>query len=164
MRSVLATLLLCLALPAHADILTGKVVRVADGDTVTILDSSNQQHKIRLMGIDAPEKKQAFGQRSKQSLSEMVAGKTVRVDWNKRDRYRRIVGKILLDGRDVNLEQVKRGMAWHYKAYEREQDVEDRSAYAQAEHQAQSKHIGLWADANTLAPWEFRSIQRSTSR
>ena len=150
------TLLLSLALPAHADILTGKVVRVADGDTVTILDSSNQQHKIRLMGIDAPERKQAYGQRSKQSLSEMVAGKTVRVDWNKRERYRRVVGKILLDGRDVNLEQVKRGMAWHYKAYEREQDVEDRSAYAQAEYQAQRGKVGLWADARAIAPWDFR--------
>lgn len=153
---VVLALLLCLALPAYADLLTGKVVRVADGDTVTILDASNQQHKIRLMGIDAPERKQAYGQRSKQSLSEMVAGKTVSVDWNKRDRYKRIVGKILLDGRDVNLEQVKRGMAWHFKAYEREQDVEDRSAYAQAEYQAQRGKVGLWADAKALAPWEFR--------
>lgn len=158
--TTLAALLLCLALPAYADILTGKVVRVADGDTVTILDSSNQQRKIRLVGIDAPERKQAYGQRSKQSLSEMVAGKTVSVDWNKRDRYKRVVGKILLDGRDINLEQVKRGMAWHYKAYEREQDVEDRSAYAQAEYQAQRGKVGLWADARALAPWEFRKAKK----
>jgi len=159
MRFLLVVAWLALPLLVHADILTGKVVRVADGDTVTILDSSRQQHKIRLMGIDAPERKQAYGQRSKQSLSEMVAGKTVSVDWNKRDRYRRIVGKILLDGRDVNLEQVKRGMAWHYKAYQREQDVEDRSAYAQAEDQAQRSKAGLWADARALAPWDWRRLQ-----
>lgn len=159
MHIAILALLLSLALPAYADILTGKVVRVADGDTVTVLDSSNTPHKIRLMGIDAPERKQAYGQRSKQSLSEMVAGKTVSVDWNKRDRYKRIVGKILLDGRDVNLEQVKRGMAWHYKAYEREQDVEDRSAYAQAEYGAQRGKVGLWADARALAPWEFRRLR-----
>ena len=80
---VALAILLCLALPVHAGIITGKVVRVADGDTITVLDSSNTQNKIRLMGIDAPEKAQAFGQQSKQSLSEMVAGKSVSVDWNK---------------------------------------------------------------------------------
>ena len=156
MKYVFAALL-CISLSAHAGILTGKVVRVADGDTLTILDSAQQQHKIRLSGIDAPEKAQAFGQRSKQSLSGMVAGKTVSVDWNKRDRYKRIVGKVLLDGRDVNLEQVRRGMAWHYKAYEREQDVEDRSVYAQAEYEAQQGKVGLWVDPKAIPPWDFRN-------
>jgi endonuclease YncB( thermonuclease family) len=78
----------------HADTLTGRVVNVADGDTVTVLDANHQQHKIRLQGIDAPEKAQPFGQRSKESLSAMVFNKDVRVEWEKRDKYKRIVGKV----------------------------------------------------------------------
>jgi len=79
---------------AHADTLTGRVVGVADGDTITVLDANRQQHKIRFQGIDAPEKAQPFGQRSKQNLSRMVFGKDVRVEWDKRDKYKRIVGKV----------------------------------------------------------------------
>lgn len=156
MRQLLLAGLLCLSLTAHSETLTGRVVKVADGDTVTILDSTNTQHKIRLSGIDAPERKQAFGSRSQQALSADVFGKTVTVDWNKRDKYRRIVGKILIDGHDVNLKQIQRGMAWHYKAYEREQDVSDRSIYAQAEYQAQRDKVGLWVDKDSVAPWDFR--------
>lgn len=151
-----ALLLLLLSQSASADSITGRVVKVADGDTVTILDNTNIQHKIRLLGIDAPERKQAFGTRSQQALSEDVFDKTVEVDWNKRDRYRRIVGKILINGQDVNLKQVQRGMAWHYKKYESEQDVADRSVYAQAEYQAQRERVGLWTDKDPLAPWDFR--------
>ena len=94
-----------------------QVIKVVDGDTITILDANKEQFKIRLSGIDAPEKKQAFGNVSKQSLSEMIAGKEVTIDYNKRGRYGRIIGKVLLDSKDINLEQVKRGLAWHYKQY-----------------------------------------------
>ena len=155
---VLAALLFCLPLLANADTLIGKVVKVSDGDTITILDNSNQQHKIRFSGIDAPEKSQAFGQRSKQSLANLIAGKTVKVDWNKRDRYRRIIGKVLLAGIDINLQQIKNGLAWHYKAYEREQDVEDRSIYAHYEYVAQEARKGLWSDDSPIAPWVFRKL------
>src|SRR5882762_6909386 len=119
-----------------AQTLTGRVVRVADGDTVTVLDSSNTQHRIRLEGIDAPESHQAFGTQSKKSLSEMVFGKDVTVVFQKTDQYGRLVGKIVLAGKDINLEQVKAGMAWHYKDYQREQTAEDRELYAQAEDEA----------------------------
>jgi endonuclease YncB( thermonuclease family) len=141
---------------ADADALTGKVVGVADGDTITVLDDTNTQHKIRLSGIDAPEKKQPFGQRSKQSLSDLVFSKTVTVETGKTDRYGREVGKVLVDGLDANLEQVKRGMAWHYKAYEREQSAIDRKVYAEAENEAKAARRGLWADADPVPPWEFR--------
>jgi len=117
---------------ANVDILLGKVIHVQDGDTITVLDDTNTQHKIRLSGIDAPEKREAFGNISKQSLADMVAGQAVAVDWVKADKYRRKVGKVMLAGLDVNLMQVKRGLAWHYKAYEREQPVIDRLAYADA--------------------------------
>jgi endonuclease YncB( thermonuclease family) len=107
-------------------IFDGRVVGVADGDTITVLDSSNQNHVIRLQGIDAPEKSQAFGTKSKQTLSQDVFDKVVTIEWSKRDGYRRIVGKVLLDGHDVCLEQVRAGMAWHYKYYQDEQTPEDR--------------------------------------
>ena len=88
----------------QAATLSGRVVGVADGDTITILDSSNTQYKIRLAGIDAPEKKQPFGNVSKKSLSDMVYGKQISVDYNKQDRYGRTVGKVIVDGVDANLE------------------------------------------------------------
>ena len=150
--------ILLLALHAHADAdaLTGKVVGVLDGDTITVLDDTNTQHKIRLSGIDAPEKKQPFGQRSKQSLSDMVFDKEVTVATTKRDKYKREVGKVLVGGIDANLEQVKRGMAWHYKAYEREQSAIDRKVYADAENEAKAARLGLWADLEPVPPWDFR--------
>ena len=94
---------------------------VSDGDTVTVLDAERHQHKVRLAGIDAPEKAQAFGQASKISLSDQIFGREVAVTWVKRDHFGRIVGKISVDHRDVCLEQVRRGMAWHYKQYARDQ-------------------------------------------
>ena len=105
---------------------TGKVIRVADGDTITILDPSNTQLKIRLNKIDAPEKAQAFGQRSKQHLSDIVFGRSVTVTWDEKDRYGRILGTVWLDGRDINLQMVRDGFAWHYKRYD------STPAYAQA--------------------------------
>ena len=122
-RALLLTL--CCTL-CQAATITGQVVGVADGDTITVLDASKSQHKIRLSGIDAPEKAQAFGQRSKQSLSDLVFGKTVQIDTGKTDRYGRELGKVLVDGMDANLAQIKSGMAWHYKAYQSEQSPEDR--------------------------------------
>lgn len=133
------------------------VIAVSDGDTVTVLDAVKAQHKIRLSGIDAPEKKQPYGQRSKQSLSGLVFNQRVTVEWNKRDRYGRIVGKVVLpSGADANLQQIKRGMAWHYKAYEREQTPKDRVAYSGAERAAREARVGLWQDAQAVPPWEFR--------
>ena len=91
--------------------LSGKVVRVSDGDSITVLDSGNRQHKIRLMGIDAPEKAQPFGTKSRESLSSMVAGRHVTVAWQKKDRYGRVLGVVFADGRDVGLIQIERGFA-----------------------------------------------------
>lgn len=147
---------LVLTLQANADTLLGHVTHVADGDTITLLDSSNTQHKIRLAGIDAPEKKQAFGMRSKQSLSDLVFNKQVTVETDKKDKYGREVGTILLTGQDVNLEQVTRGFAWHYKAYEKEQSSNNRKLYDFAEREARAARRGLWADADPMPPWEFR--------
>lgn len=130
---------------------------MADGDTVTVLDGQKVQHKIRLAGIDAPEKAQPFGNRSKETLSDLAFDKSVTVEKDKRDRYRREVGKILVNGRDVNLVQVERGMAWHYKAYEREQSLDDRKLYDAAEISARSAKRGLWRDSEPTPPWEYRN-------
>jgi endonuclease YncB( thermonuclease family) len=143
-----------------ANTIVGRVVAVADGDTVTVLDATNTQCKIRLMGIDAPEKKMAFGQKSKAHLSDLVFNKLVTVEYSKRDKYGRTIGKILVDGIDANLEQVKAGLAWHYKQYQREQSEEDRAAYVLAEELARNESRGLWVDTNPTPPWEWRHTKR----
>ena len=138
----------------------GRVVGVSDGDSITVLDSAKRQHKVRLAGIDAPELKQAFGQASKRSLSALVFGKTVAVGTEKRDRYNRQIGKVLVEGRDANLAQVEAGFAWHYKQYAAEQSAIDQILYGEAEADARSSHRGLWQDRNPQAPWEYRRQQR----
>lgn len=141
---------------AIADTYTGRVVGVADGDTVTVLDSTNTQHKVRLSGIDAPEKKQAFGQISKQHLADLVFGKLVTIETRKRDRDKRELGKVTIDGRDANLNMLQSGLAWYYKKYANNLQVPDRQSYAAAEVSAQQRGQGLWQDANPVPPWDFR--------
>jgi endonuclease YncB( thermonuclease family) len=155
-RWIVLVLLIGLQWVAHADVLLGHVVGVSDGDTITVLDDSKQRHVIRLMGIDAPEKAQVFGQKAKQSLSALVFDRDVSVTWFKKDRYGRTVGQVHVDDTDVCLEQIKRGLAWHYKQYEREQSVEDRSRYADAEKQARIARKELWADVQPIEPSKFR--------
>ncbi|MDO9268866.1 MAG: thermonuclease family protein [Methylobacter sp.] len=131
-------------------ILDGRVVGVHDGDTVTLLMAGNQQLKIRLAQIDAPESDQPFGQRSKQSLSDMVFNKTIQVEKETIDRYGRAVGTLLIDGLDVNREQIKRGMAWVYRQYLHDQSL------LQVEEEARQAKVGLWSEPNPMPPWEYR--------
>ncbi len=158
--SRLMRLLLCLVLLlpslAWADTLLGRVVRVADGDTVTLLDALHQEHRIRLSGIDAPEKGQAFGLLSKAALSALVFGMDVRAECGKRDRYRRELCKILVNGLDVNLEQVRSGMAWWYRHYQKEQSPADRISYSEAESLGKGRRLGLWNDTDPVPPWDWR--------
>ena len=106
---------------------------------MVVLDAQHHNYDVRLAGIDAPEKAQPFGQRSKEHLSDSVFGKQVEVVGNKTDKYGRTVGKIMVNGFDANLEQVRSGFAWHYKEYAREQSAEDRTTYAAAEVAARAK-------------------------
>lgn len=155
-------LLIFWAFLVNAEVLVGQVVGVSDGDTIKVLDDSKKLFVVRLMGIDAPEKAQAFGQRSKQSLSDLVFHKRVEVEWNKRDRYDRVLGKVLgANGADVCLEQVTRGMAWHYKQYAKEQAADDRQKYALAEKMARDARAGLWVDEQPIPPWEWRRSHAS---
>jgi endonuclease YncB( thermonuclease family) len=141
---------------ATAQQLSGKVIGVKDGDTVVVLDAEKRSHDIRLAGIDAPEKAQPFGQRSKEHLSDTVFGKRVEVVGSKIDRYGRTVGKIMVGAADANLAQVRAGMAWHYKEYQREQSSADRLAYSAAEDAARSSRVGLWRDPSPTPPWDWR--------
>jgi endonuclease YncB( thermonuclease family) len=131
-------------------------VGVADGDTVTVLDSESQQHKIRLVGIDAPEKAMPYGQRSKQALSDLVYGNEVEVEIRNRDRYGREVGRILIHGKDANLAQIEAGMAWVYRQYLKELSPREANTYITAENTVRAIGRGLWGAPNPTPPWEWR--------
>lgn len=137
----------------------GKVVHIADGDTLTILGSNQQTYRIRLQGIDAPERSQAFGKVCKTRLTDMASGKNATVEAYKQDKYGRIVAKVTVNGQDIALKQIRTGCAWHYTAYAREQSPTDRRLYSAAEQKARQQGIGLWQDSRPLAPWDYRHHQ-----
>ena len=139
-----------MASAAHADF-TGKVVAVADGDTITVMRDLVPV-KLRLLEIDAPEKKQAFGARSKQSLSDLCFNKTATLIEKGRDRYGRTLARVSCEGVDANAEQVRRGMAWVYDRY-----VTDRALYA-VQTEARDAGRGLWADPDAVPPWQWRRV------
>lgn len=138
------------------NILVGKIVAITDGDTAKVLTEDKQLFTIRLAGIDAPERGQDFGTKSKEFLSDLIFDKTVRVTSTKIDKYGRVVGQIYLDEVDVNLKLVQVGLAWHYKKYEAEQTESDRSIYADTEAAAKKKKLGLWISPKPTPPWIFR--------
>jgi endonuclease YncB( thermonuclease family) len=142
MKSLLVALVLMLMglQGVDANTLTGKVIRVADGDTITVLDSTNGQHRVRLLGIDAPERKEPFHDRSKQALSKMVMGKQVRVEWEKLDYWRRILGHVYVGSQWINFEMVATGWAGHFKKYSKDQKL------AGAEVEARKKRLGMWKE------------------
>jgi endonuclease YncB( thermonuclease family) len=152
-RFALLAVFVVLPALAWAD-LEGRVVGVTDGDTITVLLSTRLQIKVRLTEIDAPESKQAFGQRSKQSLSDMCFDRPVRLVDQGRDRYGRTLARVYCAGTDANREQLRRGMAWVYDRY-----VTDRSLYADQDDARNAKR-GLWADKNPIPPWEWRRLFR----
>ncbi len=133
------------------------VIAIADGDTLTVLCNDNQQIKIRLAEIDAPEKTQPFGNRSKQSLADLCYQKQAEIKVQTKDRYGRTVARVICDGTDANVEQVKRGMAWVYEKY-----AKDRSLYA-LQDEARALRVGLWADSDPIQPWEYRKSKRVNS-
>ena len=141
---------------AKAEVLVGTVVGITDGDTITVLAKDNSEHKVRLMGIDAPEKTQDFGAASKQALSNYIYQREVTVDYKKLDKYQRKVGKVILDKQDICLAMIELGLAWHYKDYEKEQSKTDRDLYSQAELKARESRIGLWQLSNAIEPSAFR--------
>lgn len=152
LRSILSLLLLA-AIPvaaAPATTVLGRVVGVTDGDTLTLLTPEKVRIKVRLAGIDAPEGRQAFGNKAKQALSGKVFGQNVRLLVTDRDRYGRSVGEVYLQNRWINLELVSEGWAWHYVKYS------DSADLAAAQAAARAARRGLWADPHPIAPWLYR--------
>ena len=158
-----------------AETIKGTVVKVVDGDTVTMVDDKGFKHRIQLAGIDAPEQgDQPYGKESTRGLRWLIHDKGITVEYSKHDRYGRIVGKVLVGSKgnifclsiecvrtlDVGLEQIKAGMAWHYKRYQNEQSKEDRKSYSSAERVAKKKQVGLWSDKNPIQPWKWRRDNR----
>lgn len=153
MRKSILALLLILPILLSAKTLTGKIVKIQDGDTVTLLDNTNTQYKIRLDEIDAPEKKQPYGNRSKEYLSSMIAGKTVTVEYTKTDQYKRILGTIFYQGKNINEEMVRSGYAWRYYY-----NKNKRLLWLQKV--AKENKRGLWADKNAIDPYHFRKSKK----
>ena len=154
MRSFLVVLLSPIFL--FSQTITGKVVGVADGDTLTILDNTKQTYKIRLAQIDAPEKKQDFGQASKSSLSNICFDKNAKAEVETVDRYKRYVAIVTCNGIEANLVQVRNGMAWVYVQYAKDKK------YFDAENEAKKYQTGLWSMNNPTPPWKFRKIKKNS--
>ena len=168
-RCIVLVGLILVSTVAVADV-EGKVTAVIDGDTIRVLDSGARLHKIRLTGIDAPERGQAFADASRKHLAMLVAGKVVRVESSKTDRYGRLLGKVRVRPvdcdscdrtLDANLAQIQAGMAWWYYHYAREQAEQDRQSYKAAVERAQQQRIGLWSQAGAIPPWSWRRGVRS---
>mgnify|MGYP003393180145 CR=1 FL=1 len=150
-QSALALVLLALPIAAYAD-LVGSVVKIQDGDSLTVL-VGKRQVKVRLTEIDTPERGQPFGTRARESLSELCAGKEARVVDKGKDRYGRTLGRVYCASVDTSAEQVRRGMAWVFDRF-----VTDRSLYT-LQDEAKAARRGLWADAKPVPPWEWRRLK-----
>ena len=135
--------------------LKGKIIHISDGDTVHLLTDNKEKIKIRLNDIDAPESKQAFGNKSKENLKNYIYQKNVVVEYKNKDKYKRVLGTIYYQNRDINLQQVKNGYAWVYKKYSK------NPIYFKAEQDARINKIGLWSDKNPIEPWEFRKNKKN---
>ena len=154
----LGVLWVLVPLLVHADQFTGKVVGISDGDTLSVL-REGKAVKVRLHGVDTPEKAQAFGTQARKLTGDLVFQQTVTVAIRDTDRYGRLVGEVLLpDGRSLNQELVKAGMAWWYRQY-----APNDTTLAQLEAEARTAKRGLWADAHPIPPWQWRKGQRASS-
>lgn len=149
-------LLLLILAPAVQATLTGRVVRVIDGDTVVVLAAPATEVRIRLAGIDAPENGQPFGQRARQFLASRIAGRVVEISGDTRDRYGRVLGTLWTDGRNINAELVCGGTAWAYRVRSKAQNP----AYLQCENAAREQKKGLWQAPSPVPPWQWRQPLR----
>ncbi len=141
----------------------GTIMRVVDGDTVVFLSTAGRQMKLRLAGIDAPEKGMPYGDLARKWLINLLNSGVVTVRTTKTDRYGRTVATVFSQGNDVNLALIKKGLAWHYKRYAREQTLGDVEAYARSESEAREKRVGLWQDESPVPPWLYRKCHKPSS-
>jgi endonuclease YncB( thermonuclease family) len=152
MRRLLPFLLLVVAFPACAADYSARVVGIADGDTITVLTADKTQHRIRLWGIDTPETGQDFGSRTKQTASNLAFGKQVTFRARHTHRYGRTVAEVILpDGRSMNREMVRQGMAWRFRRY-----APHDGELVRLEAEARAARVGLWSQPNPVPPREWR--------
>lgn len=145
-----------------------RVARVADGDTVTVVKYGEAdcgkkcRSKIRLLGIDAPEMKMPYGEESKVALERLIkeANGVVTVSYRKEDRYKRIVGKLEANGKDLNLEMIRQGMAWYFAKYRKDVATSDQAKYEKAQNTARASRLGLWKASDPMPPWEWRRLNK----
>jgi endonuclease YncB( thermonuclease family) len=150
MKQLAWMLITLLSTAAQAADLTGRIIRIVDGDTLVLLDSDRTQHKVRLTEIDAPESKQPFGQKSKEALAALCSNKPAVVKSTSKDRYGRTLGRVICDGTDANADMVTQGMAWVYTQYNKDKTL------IQLQQAAQQAKKGLWSDPQPVPPWEWR--------
>lgn len=148
--------LLAAATTLTAATITGRVTAIADGDSFTLTDARQRSTRVRIQGVDAPERRQSFSYASRKSLSDMLYGRTIVVVINKEDQYGRIVGKVMVEGRDAGLQQIRSGLAWFYVHYANEMSSSDRAAYVAAQRDARAARRGLWSEKDPIPPWRFR--------
>jgi len=156
MKTILLSLVIMLIatmLPVSAESFTGKVISVADGNTLMVV-SNNRAVKIRPAGVDAPDLDQAYGPQAREFLENLVKGKNVWVDVKKQDHYRRLVAPVIVDGLDVSVALAAAGMAWY------DSKTAGNGQIAMADAEAQAKKIGLWSQPNPIPPWDFRQQRR----
>lgn len=159
MKNLLCAILLFLGCLSYSAEIIGKVVGVTDGDTITVLDDMDKgRFRIRLDKIDAPEKKQTFGAKAKQYLSTLIYGKKVKIRFKKIDNYGRILGIVYLDGKEINLQMVQDGLAWHYRHYD------NTESYITAEQIARANKKGLWIEKDPINPYIFRKNQKKNRK
>lgn len=133
--------------------ITGKVIYVNDGDTFILETSSGKKIKVRIEGIDAPESHQEFGLEAKEFLAGEILNKIVRLQAIATDRYGRLIAKVYYGhGKNLGQEMIKKGFAWHYVAYNKEQSLVLYQNFAHDEK------LGLWSNGNPIPPWEFRKF------
>lgn len=150
-RFILLIALFMLGLSANAQTFQVKVIKISDGDTFSAINRDNLELKFRIYGIDAPEKKQAFGKKAKEYLSTLIFGQIITVNVQSQDSWGRYIANVYTtDKKDVSLEMLKAGMAWHYSKYD------NTLEYQEAEVRARIDRRGLWIDTNRIAPWDFR--------
>lgn len=140
--------------------ITGHVIKVSDGDTIKIETRDREIHTIRLLGIDAPEKEQKYGMMARDFLAEYVLFEKVTIKYDKKDFFRRVLGKIIFEGQDINQLAIQNGYAWFYKKFRSSQPEKDRTTYEKAEIAAKNQKLGLWSQSSPMAPWDWRKAQK----
>ena len=136
----------------------GKVTRIIDGDSILVTDSKSVEYEVQLEGIDAPEIKQEFGKEATDGLSKLIKDKTVRITWKEKDNFERLLAQVYDGDKQINIEMLKSGMAWHFKRYNKDEEL------SKAEATAREAKKGLWAKDSPIAPWDYRKDNKAPDK